>query len=254
MPKHLIARPLRGSVRIAASLVRKHVPMLAVTTARFSQSRVEVDLRTSLGLHLYRYPFLVDPEIQVVLTRLQPGDVFVDGGANIGLFTMAAAERVGPTGRVIAVEPGPVHCSLERNKRLNGYEWVDVHRVALGSATGSRQFMIFDGDAAGLSSFSPSRIDGHFIKVEVRRIDDLVPRQLLDRVRLVKLDLEGAEVDALRGATNLLAETDADFLVEVESSHLARQGATEEDLLQIFKDFDQHRFPNSPNRLFLRRH
>ncbi|MGI8685968.1 MAG: FkbM family methyltransferase, partial [Acidimicrobiales bacterium] len=76
--------------------------------------------------------------------------------------------------------------------------------------------------------------------------------ELMPRVRLVKLDLEGAEVDALRGATCLLENSSADFLVEVEGTHLARQGTSEHELYQIFEGFDRRQFPGSPNCLFTR--
>lgn len=253
LPQQLLEHPCGGAARIAASLVRKRVPALATATTRFGRSLVEVDLRTSLGLRLYRYPSWMEADLQVVRDSLGPGDVFVDGGANIGLFTLVAAERVGPSGRVIAVEPGPVRRCLERNLDLNKYRWVDVHAVALGNVVERRAFTYFDGEGSGLSSFAPSQSGGQVVQVDVRRLDDLVPAELLDRVKLVKLDLEGAEVEALGGAKNLLERTTADFLVEIEASHLARQGATAEQLCQFFDEFDQRSFAGSPNRLFMRR-
>jgi len=201
---------------------------------------------------LYRYPFWVD-EFQVLHDRLGHGDVFIDGGANIGLFTLVAAKQVGPLGRVIAVEPGPVCSSLERNVELNLFDNVDIVQVALGSTSSVRTLTVFEGDCAGLSSFAPGITGGVSMDVPVRRLDDLVPPELVRRVRLVKLDLEGAEVDALRGATRLLETSRADFLVEVEPAHLSRQGASSDQLLEFFRDFDRSDFTDSPNVLFTRR-
>ena len=113
---------------------RRRVPSLqeAVVSYDDRRCRLTVDLTTPLGLRLYRYPY-TEPEIELVRAILRPGDVFVDGGANIGLFSLVAASRVGPAGRVLAFEPASsTRAQLSRNVTLNRFDWIDVRPEALG--------------------------------------------------------------------------------------------------------------------------
>src|SRR5579884_2708762 len=116
-------RPIHTAYRLVTCLIRRRVPGLhnAVLAYDEGRSRIEVDVRTRFGYGLYRYGH-TDPDADLVRRLLQPGDLFVDGGAHIGFFTLAAAARVGPSGRVIAFEPAPAtRAALVRNLQLSGF-------------------------------------------------------------------------------------------------------------------------------------
>jgi FkbM family methyltransferase len=187
--------------------------------------------------------------IEEVRRRLMPGQVFVDGGANIGLFTLLAASAVGATGRVFAFEPAPgaLHY-LRDNVRLNGFDWVEVNGVALSDSEDIHEFVDL-GLASGFSSFAPEEVGGTRLSVKTVRLDDAVPSP--EAVDLVKLDLEGAELAALRGAPRLLA-AGVPFIVEIEEEHLERQGATAGDLFRVFEMAGYRAQPlePGPNTLF----
>jgi FkbM family methyltransferase len=192
------------------------------------------DLRTALGLALYRYGFQA-PEIELTRSLLRPGDTFVDGGANVGLFTLVAAQCVGANGRVVCFEPASAtRSALRRNVDLNAYPWVEVRAEALAESEGYQTLLTFNGDEAGLSSFSPAAAAGAISEdVRLATLDGALGTDL-DGVRLVKLDLEGAEVKALRGAPRLLAHG-PDLIVEVEPEHLARQDSSVEELVLLLE-------------------
>lgn len=228
-------RPVRTALRVATSIVRKRVPPLreAVVSYDDGRSRIVADLRSALGLTLYRYG-VRDPDLDLVRALLRPGDVFIDGGANVGLFTLVAARRVGPTGRVVSFEPASsTRAVLARNVALNDLAWVEIRNEALSTSPGELELVVFGGDGAGLSSFKPaSAAGGRVEKVPVARLDDVVDERTRQRVRVLKLDVEGAEVAALRGAPALLAHG-PDLLLEIEPGHLARQGASVDELVEL---------------------
>ena len=212
---------------------------------------IMADLDTNLGIRAYRYRSwrLLEPTIAEVRRRLAPGQVFVDGGANIGLFTLYGALAVGASGRVVAFEPasGAIR-ELTENVRLNGFDWVEIARVALSDRAGLQDFVDL-GQASGFSSFAPKQSGGTRISVSTIRLDDAVPAP--EVVGMVKLDLEGAEVAALRGAPRLLA-AGVPFIVEIEHEHLQRQGATASEVYELFTSagYRWRGLPPGPNVLF----
>jgi FkbM family methyltransferase len=192
--------------------------------AEIGGARVYADLTTPLGLDLYRYGFC-PVEARLLQKLLHPGDVFVDGGANIGLLSLVAAGAVGPTGRVLACEPSPGTMALLRaNREANEFATLDLHEVALSDYSGYARLMVFEA-GSGLSSFAPEHDGGREVEVVVATLDTLT-QDLGRKVAVVKLDIEGAEAQALRGAHALVERDEPVFLVELEPGHLARQGAS----------------------------
>lgn len=159
---------------------------------------------------------------------LQPGDVFVDAGANIGLHTVAAAHAVGAHGRVYAFEAMPrTREHLLSSVRLSGVEaQVEVMPVALGARDeDGRSFNI--GAVAGHSSLYPLDETVETIQVDVRRLDGAIDPA---PVTLVKIDVEGAELDVLAGMTDVIrANPDLGLVAEYAVSHLERVGTSEAD-------------------------
>ena len=182
---------------------------------------------TPMGLMLYRYGH-DDPDVDLCGRLLAPGDVFVDGGANVGLFTLVAADRVGAKGKVIAFEPGRVvRLRLIENVALNRLVQVEVIPAALSSKPGEAAFRVFDIVGAGLNHLAP--LDGESGGLETVALTTLdaalIPHDRA-RLALIKLDLEGAEHEALLGAAAILRERRPDLLLEVEPSHLTRMGSS----------------------------
>lgn len=236
-------RPIKTAVRFLTWLVRKNIGAGRYATIPYDggRSRIRVDLQSRFGFMTYTYG-VEDPDLSLVGSLLAPGDIFIDGGAHVGMFTLVAAARVGPTGRVLAFEPAPAARSqLLQNLELSRFSWVEVSACALAESAGARDFVAFSNDAEGSSSFAPpSEFAGGSVEsVETTTLDSAIANQDRTRIRLVKLDLEGAEYAALQGAQSLLREVQPDFLVELEPEHLARQGTSAAEVIRLF---EQHRY------------
>lgn len=144
-----------------------------------------------------------------ILDLLRPGDVFVDVGANVGYYTILASEIVGDSGRVIAVEPVPETAAvMNSNVGLNHAANVDVVPKACWSARGTVSIWVPSGPY-GLASLKARRARGSLQSVEAVTLDELC--QGISQIRLIKIDVEGAEHEVLLGATETLAKTE--FLV-----------------------------------------
>lgn len=178
----------------------------------------------------------LEPGTGDVLRRLvQPGMVVADVGANIGLLTLIMAWAAGPGGKVIAFEPEAIpRANLEKMRHLNGLSWVEVRDQAVGAQAGQLTFHV--SDIIGHSSLYalPETEGSREIQVEVVRLDAVAPAQRMD---VVKIDVEGAELDVLAGMSGLIAKNkDLAVVAEFGPEHLRRVGQTPAQWFKAFAD------------------
>ena len=146
-------------------------------------------------------------ESRFVETFLRPGMTVLDVGAHHGFYTLLASRKVGPRGRVIAFEPSPRERKLLlRHLRLNRCKNVSVESFALGSQEAQANFFLVEGGETGCNSLRPPNVNEatKILSVPVRKLDDFFHQQGIRQVDFIKMDVEGAELDVLRGAAQLL--------------------------------------------------
>lgn len=140
---------------------------------------------------------------------LEPGMTVVDVGANVGFLTATMARAVGATGHLFAVEPAPGNLEILRhNLRANEIDNVTVLPFACGAAR-QRQVLHLRRHSTLHSLHGDDESSPMEDQVDVRRLDDLVS----DRVDLVKVDTEGAEMEVLAGMDRILEENPGVHLV-----------------------------------------
>ena len=149
-----------------------------------------------------------EPAVErAVRTLLKPGDTFIDAGANIGFYTVLASKLVGPDGAVIAIEMMPETAAvLRKNIGLNDAANVRVVEVALSDVAGQTATA-----AAPPGKLGQARVGGESTgpatTVTTTTLHDVLAD--LERVALMKLDVEGMEIPALRGAGDALRRIEA---------------------------------------------
>lgn len=171
---------------------------------------VNVKLRNGLKLRVNPQEFLGrsvyytrewDPKITWAIERiLRKGDTFLDIGAHCGITSLIAAGAVGSEGHIHAFEPQPQMASLlKETARLNGLTNFEVHELALSSENGTGELHI-QFDKPILASFDRSDAPGQAISVQKRKSGDYIRSLDLNPIRLVKIDVEGHEIDILTGS------------------------------------------------------
>ena len=160
---------------------------------------------------------------------VHPGATVLDVGANLGAYTVLFAQWVGSAGRVYAFEPAPEsRVALERQIALNLVgDRVIVRPEAIASSTGTRRFR-----ASGLRGDNRlSGVDGDGIDVPAISLDEFCAREGV-MPDVVKIDVEGAELEVLRGASHMLARAarDVHVFIEVHPSLWPELGVTRRDL------------------------
>lgn len=189
---------------------------------RFCKFAFDGDLR--IGLYLqdelalrYALGQQFEPDICEFFRKvLKPGQVLFDVGANVGQFTLLAAKRVGPSGRVHAFEPAPEeYKKLCTNVSMNRFPNVLTNPVAICDHVGETVLRTA-GPGLGLYNslgrpLASSLIGG--ISVPCTTLDSYVEAKGVPRVDLLKVDVEGAELAVLRGAAHLLSLSDGPIIV-----------------------------------------
>jgi FkbM family methyltransferase len=182
----------------------------------------------------------MDPNDFVFLDRvLRPDMVFVDVGANEGLYTLFAAKRVQ---QVIAVEPSKREFQrLQDNVQLNSLKNVTGCQTALSNQDGQAMLKVATdhyGVHNTLGDFPNASMQlSHMEPVTLKRLDTLIAELQPDRVDLLKIDAEGAEVVVLQGATGVLASFHPTILVELNENTLEKQGHHTRDVLDFLRGF-----------------
>ncbi|MBD0326738.1 MAG: FkbM family methyltransferase [Pyrinomonadaceae bacterium] len=181
-----------------------------------------------------------EPEVRTFLQdALRPNDTFIDCGANVGYFSVLAGALVGKGGTVVSIEANPITFKLlERNLQTNGFG-TPIH-CALTSQTGEVElFMPQDWDV-----FSSLRVEGlatgnpdHSFRVKAQTLDDVVSKLKLARVDVVKIDIEGGELDVLRSAPKLLSDFRPLIITEYGSHTWAGFEVSHGDLKELAQQF-----------------
>jgi FkbM family methyltransferase len=159
------------------------------------------------GRHALLHPPAVHPS---VLAFLGPGRVAVDIGANLGEWAVPLARRVGPSGRVLAIEPAPrAATAVDKTLVANALAQAEVIRCAVGDHDGTVEFAAPIVTSVridtGTARIGPAAAGHEALTVVSRTLDSLAAERRLDRIDLIKIDVEGAERQVLDGARASIA-------------------------------------------------
>ncbi len=160
--------------------------------------------------------------VQMQLTELlRAGSTFWDVGAHVGFFTLLASRLVGERGHVQAFEPLDANrARLDAALDLNGARNVTVHGCAVAARSGER--MIYAHGASNMWTLVRERGEHESVRVECQSLDELAGA--VGPPDLIKIDVEGAEVEALRGGRELLEQYRPALILEFSDAALLAEG------------------------------
>ena len=173
------------------------------------------------------------PHVRALRAHVQPGTIVVDVGANVGFFTRYFAEWTGTDGRVLAIEPEQQN--FERLKAMILSRRLDAVVDAVHAAAAEQEGLV----ALTVDPFHPA---GHYLSAEgvptrAVTIDDLVRQRPGRAVSFIKIDVQGAELRVLHGATWTLQSSHPALLVELDEGALRSQGASVEAVVAFLASF-----------------
>ncbi|MFF4350437.1 FkbM family methyltransferase [Streptomyces sp. NPDC001530] len=227
-----------GKALLAEKYLNAHLrdhPRRRVTQARFG-ARFAVDTQDLIQRYLYLFGVWEPHMTSWLRGRLRRGDVFIDIGANIGVFSVLASQLVGDEGKVVAVEASPVfHQRLLQQARLNECRNIRAVNAAVSDSQKTLTFVLASSRNMGANSIVP--YDGpaeSTFEIEAQPLPDLLDASEIANARVIKIDVEGAEGGVVRGLAPLLDKLrpDAEITVEVTPERMAQLGDTADELLK----------------------
>lgn len=200
----------RGKFRILSNIF---LPLLApkpglssVTKLRYGL-RMKIDPSEFLQAHLYLFGSYELPTIRHIRSYLTPGAVCADVGAQMGYLSLAMATSAGRTTVVHSFEPEDANAARFReNMALNDIQNVHLHREAISNVEGMLQLFLSKTDNAGTHStlYNERTVTEKSIQIPATTLDAFARHHALQRLDLVKVDVEGAEFEVIQGADYVL--------------------------------------------------
>lgn len=210
--------------------------------SKFHGYRMVMDLskwNDRMSYFLGRYYDL--PTQLFIQNTVQPGDSFIDVGANTGMITLLAAYQTGKTGCVHAFEPNPLAFKqLQTAVVDNGLPQVSLHHCGLSNER-TELTLTVPTDVTGLGTFAQlpeqdrSLISNQY-QVPVYRGDEMLPDNL-PGATFIKIDVEGFEVNVIKGFSQTLQKLRPVVMTEVVAGYLERAGSSVEELCSLMGDF-----------------
>ena len=198
-------------------------------------SDLNIDVENALLLN-YKYD---NETFEFVKEKVKDGDVCVDIGANVGFFTVHLANIVGTKGKVYAFEPSPIHSKkLKTNIELNGFKNVILSTKAIGKNKG--QISHFSSVTSG--SLNPKLVinpsEAIETLVEISPLYSEINESDINKIKIIKIDVDGSEMDVLKGADSILSKTNAYLIIEIWETGINEVGEKLEEIIEYILSFN----------------
>lgn len=198
-----------------------------------------------------------EKEISLLQYLLSPGDVCLDVGANFGQWTYWISRQLGSSGKVIAIEPVPITALILRrviNRLRLSTLSVMIQQIAVGDRNCEVRMLIEENERT-LKSLFTAKVLHHNeasdsdIRVNMLTLTSLLDLLCIDRIKFIKCDIEGAEMQFFQGGQSILTRDRPSIICEIEEKHTLQFGYTPENLFDFFYSLGYESFIYASNVL-----
>jgi FkbM family methyltransferase len=223
---------------------------------RLTQQYIDIRLLPNIKIRCYPdsysaanalYCGLYDyDDMNFLLRYLRAEDSFLDIGANVGVYTLLAASKI-KSGSIYSFEALPKNFTrLEENLKLNQLWQVKPYAIAVSDFTGSIALNLAEGDCMPFITLTATT---HTITVPTDTLDNLLPN--LASLTLAKMDIEGAEILALKGATSLLKQQRIPVWIMELNDAVRQFGCQKQDVVNFIRDYgyDLYKYNADSNQI-----
>ena len=205
---------LRGRHRIANSIGKLIMPMGGHEVIKIGTINFPIDHNIPMYRYIY-YSVYEEEFVDFLKQIIKPGDVVIDPGTNVGYISAVCADLLGNDGLVISIEPSKRCYSLIEKYLVSPR--IRLFHSALYREKTNKVFVdkinVISTGYSAFSDFTGQKMGDEVYEIETLTVSDLFIQFNLERVKLLKLDIEGAELDALLGCAELLQQQKIDYIL-----------------------------------------
>lgn len=197
-----------------------------VITSIHSGIKMNLDLNEFIQSHLYLFGSYELPTIKFIKNTVKPNMTILDIGGNVGLMTLLFSKFLGNTGQVHTFEPEPRNfADLLENININQFKNITLNQLAVSDKDAKLKFYLSNSINAGTHSLVYNNdLSKEFLEVTAIKADDYIRQNNIAKVDLIKIDVEGAELDVINGMDELLSRDTPILIVELISKHFKARG------------------------------
>lgn len=253
--RFFVVRPIRAYTRYAPwskgklllyRSIAEHLWWLegTVTSSTVFGKTLKVDAGDIIGKHIYYFGIWEPNLTHWIECRLQRGDLFIDVGASIGYYSLLASKLVGDSGKVVAIEPlpetfGRLEDNLKKNevrnvRTINAAAWDKTEKVKIFASQKS-----LSGTTTLMSEWANQWHLKKQLEVDAAPLSVILKPDEIKTARLIKIDVEGAELHVVSDMVSWLSQTIDKFeiVIELSRSILEAEGKQVGDVLRLFARF-----------------
>jgi FkbM family methyltransferase len=215
--------------------------------------RLKLSRSEALSSGFFHLGVINPHETNILKKVLRNGDVFIDIGAYVdGWHSIIASKLVGEKGKVYTFEPVPEYYKkLSKNIKLNNGKNVVIEKLAVSNNNGKQTFYIGGLASTLYKEHLPGENDiKGKVTVTTVSLDAYITQNNIKNISLIKIDVEGAELDVIKGGRKTLkAKNSPDLMIEVSDVYLKHGNTSEDELLTLLKKFGYKAYSIKENGL-----
>jgi FkbM family methyltransferase len=171
------------------------------------------------------------------ILKPKKNDIVIDIGANTGYYSLRLSSLVGKNGKIIAIEPDPqTFDTLTKNCKLNNISNVNTHNIAISDSKGEIIFhqSIFHSGTSSMFANENDKSEMKELIIKTTTLDELV-KEKYKQIAWIKIDVEGAELEVLKGSSTILSKT-KNIIIEVHEHILNQNNKNSKEILEILEE------------------
>lgn len=223
----------RGKWRLEAWLEKNKEKYMELGPVTYRVKGHKYKVYPQTNFHLYMYGPKKNLSIVPLISKFaKPGSAVIDVGAHSGYFTICLSEAVGASGKVYAFEASPViYAELRETVDSNGLANVEAINKAVSDEVGHINFFLAPNWKSEISSMRPG--EGESTVIDAVALDNVIPDT--QAVSFVKIDVEGAEMKALQGMTEIIQRDHPTMVIEVSDPWLKELGSSSAEVFDFLR-------------------
>lgn len=225
-----------GSIPFIMNLYKLSLTLLSPKSVKVGKLTFFLDKEDSLSLSVLGEKLNILPRL--IIPHVKKSLLVIDVGAHIGTFSIPLSHYLGRQGKIYAFEPNTKNFQLlKKNLLTNQIENVTAVNKAVSNISGRTKFSISDNSQTGKLTTSKKPTQSKYITVESIRLDDFFSQKQIQKISLIKIDVEGAEYKVIEGMRKILQVSKTKLLIEYCPQHLKDYAIAPEQILNLLERY-----------------